>query len=110
MKLETHEGELDAPLTTESFGAVVACLTDPQEAFVVLVDAPELYLQAAGTVSSGFIVEYRDGGPGDHYRADGLVSAVDLVVLFLAYWRREREWKSLIGWHRVRVDLEAPAT
>jgi hypothetical protein len=109
MRLETHEGTFLDPVTVDLIARVVAGLTEVGEAFVILNDVdPETYVQAAGTVGEEFLVEYRDGRAGDHYRGDRRLSADDLVALLAAYLRRAPDWRASIAWHRVRVDQPRP--
>lgn len=109
MKLETHEGTFADPATIDDIALAVVGLTEVGEAFVVLSDdSYGTYVQAAGTVGEAFIVERRDGGAGDHYRADHRVSADDLVVVLTAYLLRTPGWRDALTWHRVRVDQDPP--
>jgi hypothetical protein len=107
MKLETHEGEVAA--TVQNVASVVAGLTEVGEAYVVLSEGDETYVQAAGTVGEEFIVERRDGCAGEHYRADRRVAADELVALLVGYLRGDPDWSRAIAWHRVRVERDAPS-
>lgn|SRR5574341_20279 len=106
MRLETHAGFVADPAEAGEVERVVAGLTQVGEAFVVLSDetSAETYVQAAGTVGEDFIVEYRDGRAGEHYRGDRRVSAGELAALLVAYLQRVPDWSGAIEWHRVRVD------
>lgn len=109
MKLETHKDTIIDPITPEVIKETVAPLVEVGEAFVVLSQHIEvidsvgvhMYVQAAGTVSEGFVVEYRDGGPGDHYRGDRLVSAEELIALLGSY--PSKGWNEGVAWHRVVI-------
>jgi hypothetical protein len=72
MRLETHEGVFADPATVDDVARAVAGLTTVGEAYVILNDDVDhaTYVQAAGTIGEDFIVEYRDGGVGEHYRGD----------------------------------------
>ncbi|HSX22149.1 MAG TPA: hypothetical protein VLE97_05160 [Gaiellaceae bacterium] len=110
MRLDTHLGTYADPADTDDVARAVAGLTAEGKAFVILTDGgtdAETYVQAAGTAAEEFIVEYRDGRPGEHYRGDRRVTADELVALFVAYLRRAPDWKDAITWHRVRVDFGA---
>jgi len=109
MQLTTHEGDVSIPLTADVIERVVAGLTEVGEAFVVLGDGADTYVQAAGTVGEEFVVEYRDGGVGDHYQGDRRVSAADLTALLAEYLRRSPDWNAMITWHRVCVDQDPPS-
>jgi hypothetical protein len=71
-------------------------------------EADETYVQAAGTVAEGFIVERRDGSAGDHYRGDRRVAGDELVGILTGYLRCAPAWDRAITWHRVRVDRDRP--
>jgi curved DNA-binding protein CbpA len=79
------------------------------EAYVILSDSSddEWYVQGAGTVSEGFIIERRDGCAGEHYRGDHRVSADELVGILVSCVRGAASWSHALTWHRVRVDFGA---
>jgi hypothetical protein len=109
MRLETHEGLIADPATTEDISWVVTGLTAVGEAYVILSDTAddEWYVQGAGTVREGFILERRDGCAGEHYRGDRRVSADELVGIFVSYVRGVTGWSHCLTWHRVCVDFGA---
>ena len=111
MRLENHDGLIADPAELYDVAPAVAALTAVGEAFIVLDDdrAAETYVQAAGTVVEQFLVEYRDGCAGEHWRCDERVSAGVLTTLFVAYLCRDPDWRSGLAWHRVRVDQAAPS-
>ena len=109
MKLETHEGPVVDPLTTDVIARVVAGLTEVGKAYVILNDDrdAETYVQAAGTVGEDFSVERRDGCAGEHYRGDRRVSADELVTMLAGCLRGATDWSHVVSWHQVRVDFGA---
>lgn len=110
MWIDTDTDVHPEPVTADDVVRAVAGLTVVGKAFIILTDGgpgAETYVQAAGTAAEDFIVEYRDGRPGEHYRGDRRVSADELVALLLGYLRRAPDWKDVITWHRVRVDFGA---
>lgn len=112
MRLDTHEGTMADPATPQDIARAVAGLTEVGRAFVVLSndrEADETYVQAAGTIDEGFIIERRDGGAGDHYRGDRRVSVHELGALLTGYLRAVPAWDHGLTWHRVRVDQSSPA-
>jgi hypothetical protein len=102
MRLETHEGLIADPVTTEDVPWVVTGLTAVGEAYVILSDTAndEWYVQA-GTVSDGFIIERRDGCAGEHYRGDRRVSADELIGILVSYVRGTTGWSHGLTWHQV---------
>lgn len=109
MRLETHEGLAADPATTEDVPRVVLGLTDGKQAYVILSDTPdsEWYVQAAGSLDEGFIVERRDGSVGEHYRGDRRVSTNELVGMLVGYLRGTAGWSHDITWHHVSVAFGA---
>ena len=109
MKLETHEGRISDPLTTDVIAGVVAGLTEVGKAYVILNDGidDETYVQAAGTVVENFIVERRDGCAGEHYRGDRRVSADELIAMLVGYLHGATDWSHVVSWHYVCVDFGA---
>lgn len=109
MRLETHEGLVVDPATPEDVPLVVKGLTNDKKAYVILSDTPdsEWYVQAAGSLNEGFIVERRDGSAGDHYRGDWRVSADVLQGILVGYLRGLENWSHAITWHRVGVSFGA---
>jgi hypothetical protein len=109
MRIETHEGLVSDAADTQAIARAVSSLTDPAKAFVVLSDPRSGYIQAAGCLDEGFIVEYRDGRAGDHFRGDARIGPIALANMLNVYLRREPSWRSEIAWHRVIVDDSSPA-
>jgi hypothetical protein len=109
MKLETHNGQAADPLTADVITRMVAGLTEVGKAYIIMsvtADSEE-YVQAAGTVGEGFIVERRDGCAGEHYRGDRRVSADELVTMLVGYLHGATDWSHVVSWHHVRVDFGA---
>lgn len=81
MRLETHKGTYADPAGVEDIARAVAGLIEVGEAYVIMSVTPddEEYVQAAGTVGEGFIVERRDGSVGEHYRGDRRLTADELA-------------------------------
>lgn len=109
MRLETHEGLIADPAAAEDVHWAIKGLTDNSAAYVILSDTPddEWYVQAAGSLKEGFIIERRDGCAGEHYRGDRRVSANELVGILVGYVRGVPDWSHSIPWHRARVDFGA---
>lgn len=109
MRLETHEGLIADPVTTEDVPWAVIGLTAVGEAYVILsgTSDDEWYVQGAGTLSEGFIIERRDGCAGEHYRGDRRVSAAELIGILVSYVRGATDWSHGLTWHQVRVDFGA---
>ncbi|MER5384767.1 hypothetical protein ABT040_31650 [Streptomyces sp. NPDC002688] len=86
--------------------------------FLVLdrLDVPgggRTYLQIALNDDLTMVVEYREGGPDAHYRAEVPFTAErggdDLVVPVLRGWTSRRAgWRGALPWVRWDVEREAP--
>lgn len=109
MKLETHEGMVAGPVTVGVIAQTVLCLTAVGEAYVILNDDrdAETYVQGAGTVAEGFIVERRDGCAGEHYRGDRRVTADELATMLVGCLLGATDWSHVVSWHHVSVDFGA---
>lgn len=104
MKLEAGTGPpIDDP-TAEDIADGLADLDDERGGFVVLSRDKQTYLQASGTPSEGFVLEYRDGDPDAHYRsraADRSLSKTQQA--FQAYAEGRENWDDGIEWESVDV-------
>ena len=109
MRLETHNGFYSDPAEAGDIARAVQGLTEVGKAYVIVSPTPdsEEYVQAAGTIGEGFIVERRDGSVGDHYRGDRRLTSDELVALLDGYLRGTMDWSHVISWHHVRVDFGA---
>lgn len=70
--------------------------------FVVFERRPDHYVQAghgehAGVPAGRFVIEYRSGGPDQHWRAED-VSRVGVVQAFLRYAREDDAWSDGLSW------------
>lgn len=71
------------------------------------------YLQIRLNDDLTMVVEYREGGPGSHYRAEVPLSAErggdEIVVPVLLGWASRREaWRGTLPWVRWDVKRERP--
>lgn len=103
MKIETHDGTIAEDATEADVIRVVAGLDDPERDFVVLSDDDHVYVQAAGPFGGEFVVEYRDGHAGEHYRGDRRMERAELVEMMMTYLRQDPTWKTAIEWHHKQV-------
>lgn len=88
---------------------MVMGLTDGGVAYVVLSDKPddEWYVQGAGSIEQGFVIERRDGCAGEHYRGNRRVSAFELEGILVGYLRGAPDWSYVITWDQVCGDFWA---
>ena len=104
MRLDTHENVI-RDVAELDVARIVSSLTASGAAYLVLSDYAdqETYLQAAGTIQEGFIVERRDGCAGEHYRGDRRIFAAERTTMLVNYLRGEVSWSFVLSWHRILV-------
>lgn len=72
------------------------------ESFVILSQESELYIQAAGTQSHGYEIEYREYSEEGHYASvRNNIPHAEMVNIFVAYlqnenWKEKTEWLPLL--------------
>ncbi len=76
-------------------------------------EAGEHYLQLGLEDDLGMVVEYREGGPADHYRASvavpGEQGGDEIVIPVLLGWAAGRPgWRDRLAWVRWDVERERP--
>jgi hypothetical protein len=106
MTLEVSGSVLDGPATPASVRD--ALLEIESDGFIILSSAEEAYLQSVGQYD-GYVIEKRDGGDQNHYRAARL-EAGDLssftfeetLAVFLAYGS-EAPMPSFLEWKKIRL-------
>lgn len=108
MKLENQVRIIADPASAEDIGPAVAGLTDVSTAYIILTSDSETYVQAAGTLDDGFLVERRDGCAGEHYRVDRRVTGDELAHMLRGYLQGARAWDFDLTWHRIVVGSRAP--
>ncbi|MFF1676065.1 hypothetical protein ACFVYG_08535 [Streptomyces sp. NPDC058256] len=83
---------------------------------MVRLDVPndsQHYLQVALNDDLTMVLEYRDGGPAAHYRAEVPLQAEyggeEIVVPVLLDWAARRpEWRGTLPWQQWDASREAP--
>jgi hypothetical protein len=108
VRLENQVRIIADPASAEDIGPTITGLTEVGEAYVILTDSSETYVQAAGTLEGGFIVERRDGCAGEHYRVDRRVTGDELASMLRGYLQGARDWDLDLTWHRIVVGDRAP--
>lgn len=94
--------------TAEDIANEFAAFDGRRTTFAVLSIDDRRYLQTAGAPEEGFQLEYRDGGPGEHYvNSGGPVSLARVVEAFLQYARGETTWWRDSEWEP--VDAHEPS-
>ena len=103
MRLEIDgEPALDDP-TAEDVRRTVARLSPQRPTWAVLDLGVNYYIQTKITEDEQFLVEYRDGGPEVHYKADGSQDRDDVIDAFLDYFDNGNKWRTAFEWLRVEI-------
>jgi hypothetical protein len=104
VRLENQVRIIADPASAEDIGPAVAKLTEVGAAYVILTDDAETYVQAAGTLAEGFLVERRDGCAGEHWRVDRRVTGNELAYMLRGYLQNARAWDLNFTWHRIEAE------
>lgn len=98
MQLETGSGSsVSSPSLEEIDAALAACFDD--DAFVILSQDEQIYLQTTGTAASGFLVEYRDGSEVAHFQSAGAnVPLASTQEIFRLYAKGDSAWRDKLSW------------
>ena len=101
LTLTTHDtGFADPDATT--IAKVLASLDGDRSALATLGPSELTYVQASGSVRTGFTLEYQEGSLDRHYtsRAANLPLAT-VTHVFQAYARGDETWRQGIEWQHV---------
>jgi len=94
----------------QSFSSGHATEEDIQRAFaedkirgeyIILSQADQVFMQAAGEDEGPYILEYRDGGGDHHYQCPHDLTKDQVQAAFLKYlagdtsWQQDHEWQPL---------------
>jgi hypothetical protein len=76
---------------------------DFPEDFVILSQAPEIYMQAAGEWEGAYSLEYRDGDGDHHFSAGDRLRKRDLERAFLWYLAGDPRWRTEFAWKKIAM-------
>ena len=98
MQLETHSGRPIKNPDERQIDAAIQGLTS-DDAFAILSRDDMNYMQAGGTVSEGFQLEYQSGGTDKHFAAaNGPHSADQVSRAFRLYAVSDPKWQTDFAW------------
>jgi hypothetical protein len=94
--------------------------SDAFDKFAILSQSESAFIQAASNWqptdecaaflnsndSDPWIIEYRDGETGTHYRAEGNVTLGDVMRAFTSYLAGNSDWRTSLHWQPVAARLE----
>jgi hypothetical protein len=69
--------------------------------FVILSQAPEVYLQASGEEDGPYSLEYRAGDADQHFSAAGELRKADVLRAFVWYLAGDARWQSEFSWEKL---------
>jgi hypothetical protein len=100
--LTTHDTRYDDP-DRATIAKVLASLDGGRNVLATLERTEVTYLQAEGTVRTGFVLEYQDGSLDRHYRSDAATLPLDRVIaMFDSYARGDDAgWRIATSWQHV---------
>jgi hypothetical protein len=76
--------------------------------FVILSEADEVYIQAAGEGDGPYTLEYRDGGHDRHYECTYQLDKAMVEWVFLKYLRHDETWRTQLEWRRLETSQSKP--
>jgi hypothetical protein len=101
LTLTTHDTGFDDP-DPATIAKVLASLDGGHNVLATLGHSELVYLQASGSVQTGFTLEYQEGSLDQHYRSRLLAMPLEEVtVIFQKYARADPSWRNGITWDRV---------
>lgn len=101
MQLTISGTEYSGAVTAEAIEGAIRSLADQEqeEGFVILSLSTQTYVQVAGTPQDGYVLEYRDGTPDQHYSCENPNLTEDEVIgVFLHFFAQDDEWKQCVPW------------
>ena len=100
MKLETAESPEFAQVTEEQLRE--AFRDDAHRGdFVILSQAPQAYMQAAGEGDGPYSLEYRDGDGEHHFCAGDAFRKEDVLRAFQWYLTGDARWRTEFSWQKL---------
>ena len=109
MQLELGSG---ATITDPKPGQLYAALAalpggDSYRSFAILAADEHYFVQASGSYSGGFILEYQEGSMDNHFQCENTELDFESVVkAFQSYYRRDPHWNSNLEWKRMELPRE----
>lgn len=87
------------PVTAELIARHIRTLGDDRDSFAILAREPQVYMQTAGDVDDGFMLEYRDGSESEHYVCSNpYLSHDDVIQAMQRYLENDSRWRTDIDW------------
>ncbi len=101
LTLTTHDTGFDDP-DAATIAKVLASLDGARHVLATLGHSEVTYLQAAGSVHTGFTLEYQDGSLDQHFKSQAAALPLEQVTeIFQKYARGDGSWRERVRWERV---------
>jgi hypothetical protein len=109
LTLTSLDTRYDAP-DEATIARVLASLDGGRNILVTLGPSEATYVQASGSVASGFVLDYQDGSLDRHYRSNAEDLSLDRVTqVFHKFARGDDSWRTDVAWQHVpHVEPEIP--
>ena len=101
LTLELENETIDSP-SAERLEQALATVGHPNGSeSAILSRSEESYIQTAGNLQTGFMIEYREGSAASHRSSkSGSIPHSEMVRAFLAYHHGSEEWKGMFEWNK----------
>ena len=101
LTLTTHDTAFSDP-DVATIAKVLASLDGTRHVLATLGSSELTYLQASGSVQTGFALEYQEDSLDRHYRSQRATLPLDQVTeIFQAYARGDAAWGQGVPWEQV---------
>ncbi len=106
LTLELENKFVDSP-SAEKLAQALATVGHPGSNSAILSRSEESYIQTAGNLSKGFMIEYREGSDDSHrFSKSRGIPHSEMVKALLAYHRGSEEWKGMFEWNKGMFEWE----
>jgi hypothetical protein len=107
MQLEVNGAQVEAPVSDELIEQSIRDLYRGEGGFVILSINEMTYLQTSADSRGGYVLEYQEGAPDEHYTCSNRYLGVSEVIRAFHWYRAgDGRWKTDLAWAREGV---APA-
>jgi hypothetical protein len=109
LTLTSLDTRYDAP-DAATIAAVLSSLDGGRHVLATLGSSDLTYLQASGSVTAGFALDYQDGSLDQHYRSRASDLPLDgVTAIFLKYAGGDISWRGDVAWeHTPHVPQPIP--
>jgi len=109
MKLEVEGGLARKDPSPEDISHALSSLDGKGKSFAILERNQLTYIQAAGSATEGFSLEYQSGSLKEHYCCPNNLSLEEAIKIFQVYALNENGWQKLCDWEPASISTGSPA-